>query len=106
VLILRPRASDPAVLFVDTWVMSCRVFGRQLEFEAMNAAVEAAVSAGATALEGEYLPTAKNDVVRNLYSELGFLPAGDSAGTDGAAHWRLPLDLYRVRRTHIARRAQ
>ena len=38
--------------------MSCRVFGRELEFEAMNIAVEAARARGARALVAEYIPTA------------------------------------------------
>ncbi len=46
VMILRPDAEDSDVLEIDTWVMSCRVFGRQLELEAMNIAVEAARERG------------------------------------------------------------
>jgi len=39
VLILRPDPERSDVMEIDTWVMSCRVFGRELEFEAMNIAV-------------------------------------------------------------------
>ena len=41
-MILRPTPDHEDVLEIENWVMSCRVFGRQLEFEAMNIAVEAA----------------------------------------------------------------
>ena len=46
-MILRPDPKQPKVYEIDNWVMSCRVFGRQLEFEAMNIAVEQAVRRGA-----------------------------------------------------------
>ncbi len=44
-MILRPTPDDEDVLEIENWVMSCRVFGRQLEFEAMNIAVDAARAA-------------------------------------------------------------
>src|SRR5208283_4492175 len=59
-MILRPTPDDEDVLEIENWVMSCRVFGRQLEFEAMNIAVEAARARGARALIANYIPTAKN----------------------------------------------
>lgn len=103
VMVLRPSPSDRAVLDVETWVMSCRVFGRQLEFEAMNVAVETAVQLGARELQARYIPTPKNDVVKNLYAELGFTPVTHDLSSDGATTWRLPLVHYQARHTSIAR---
>ena len=60
--------------------MSCRVFGRELEFEAMNIAVEAARERGVRALVADYIPTAKNDVISKLFPSLGF-PEVDSTRT-------------------------
>ena len=40
-MILRPTPDDKDVLEIENWVMSCRVFGRELEYEAMNIAVDA-----------------------------------------------------------------
>ena len=72
-MILRPTAADDEVLEIENWVMSCRVFGRELEFEAMNVAVEAARERGARALVADYIPTPKNDVISKLYPSLGFV---------------------------------
>jgi len=105
-MILRPLAGTPDVLELDTWVMSCRVFGRQLEDEAMNQAVLAAGRLGAKALRADYLPTPKNDVVRDLYPTLGFRPAGDPLPAEGATRWQLDLDGYTQRPTHITRKAE
>lgn len=104
VMILR-RASDEAdALEIDNWVMSCRVFGRQLEFEAMTIAVEAARAAGARTLRARYVPTDLNGVISGLFESLGFcrLPAPEDAA--GASRWRLALADYTPRPTFIARR--
>src|SRR5258708_36702867 len=55
VLILRPDPEQEDVLQIDTWVMSCRVFGRELEFEAMNIAVEPPRRRGVRAFPANYV---------------------------------------------------
>jgi FkbH-like protein len=104
VLILRPVGTEAGILSIDTWVMSCRVFGRELEFEIMNIAVEAAREHGACTLHADYIPTAKNDVIRNLYPTLGFQPRALTVDEPGKTGWQLSLDQYQPRRTHISRR--
>ena len=101
VMILRPHANEADAYEVDTWVMSCRVFGRQLEFEAMSIAVEAARKRGARAVYAEYIPTPKNGVIRDLYQKLGFSaqPANDGDST----RWQALLTEYRPVPTHISR---
>jgi len=82
-MILRPVPDAADELEIDTWVMSCRVFGRQLEHEAMNIAVEVARAAGARGLHAEYIQTAKNSVVSDLYPKLGFKPAPEAEAASG-----------------------
>jgi len=105
VMLLRPDDEEPGVLEIDTWVMSCRVFGRELEFEAMNIAVEASRERGVHTFRADYVPTAKNAPVRDLYPTLGFRPATESLPTEGATRWLLRLDEYAPHSTHIARRS-
>jgi FkbH-like protein len=102
-MILRPDSGQAAILEIDTWVMSCRVFGRQLELEAMNIAVEAARQRGTRMLRADYIPTSKNGVVSELYAALGFTRAQESASVAGATRWFLDLAEYESRPTHIAR---
>ena len=82
--------------------MSCRVFGRQLEHEAMNIAVEAARARGISAIRARYVPTPKNAVVRDLYPKLGFVQC--AAPESGETHWLLRLEDYASHRTFITRR--
>ena len=63
---------------IDTWLMSCRVLKRQVEDEALNELVRIATSLGCTTLQGIYLPTTKNEMVRDFYSTMGFALVRDS----------------------------
>jgi FkbH-like protein len=103
VMLLSPSPDDPAALQIDNWVMSCRVFGRELEMEAMNIAVEHAVAAGARSLRGSIVPTKKNGVIAGLYEKLGFEKAAAPPG--GESHiWTAELTGRQPIPTRIKRR--
>jgi FkbH-like protein len=59
-------------LFIDTWIMSCRVLKRNVEKFVLNNIVELARNNGFDTIIGEYLPTSKNDLVKDHYKDLGF----------------------------------
>ncbi|HUI21390.1 MAG TPA: HAD-IIIC family phosphatase [Methylocella sp.] len=100
-MILRPAPAQEDVFEIENWVMSCRVFGRQLEFEAMNIAVEVARQRGARALIADYIATPKNNVISALYLSLGFAPINEPAPANGAMRWFLDFSDYVTRDTHI-----
>ena len=62
----------PSQWRVDTWLMSCRVLGRQMEDFMCACLLSAAQREGAQAVIGEYVPSEKNAVVSGLYARLGF----------------------------------
>ncbi len=105
-MILRPLAGDRRTLEIENWVMSCRVFGRELEFEAMNIAVEAARERGVRALVADYIATPKNDVISKLFPSLGFTEIDRPAPAKGARRFRLDLADYVPRKTHIVQQEQ
>lgn len=70
VVILKPISKD--TLFIDTWLMSCRVLKRGLEDFVLNTIVERAKNAGYHKIIGEYIPTTKNKMVEQHYQNLGF----------------------------------
>ncbi|MBY0564089.1 MAG: HAD-IIIC family phosphatase [Hyphomonadaceae bacterium] len=102
-MLLTPHASDAATLELVNWVMSCRVFGRELEYEAMNILVDAARARGVTELVADHVKTERNGVVNDLFSQLGFAHAGDIGG---GKRWVLRLQGYAPRRTCITRKAE
>lgn len=59
-------------LLIDTWLMSCRVLGWQVEPTTLNLVAAEAKRLGARRLIGEYVPTKKNGMVAEHYRRLGF----------------------------------
>jgi FkbH-like protein len=70
-IVIGRQSADGDVL-IDTWLMSCRVLGRQVEEATLSLAVAEAGKLGARRLIGEYIPTAKNGMVKDHYNKLGF----------------------------------
>jgi FkbH-like protein len=69
VIILKKNSDS---LFIDTWIMSCRVLKRGIEAMVLSAIVEHASSHGFMKIIGEYIPTHKNSMVQYHYRDLGF----------------------------------
>ena len=64
-------------LFIDSWFMSCRVLKRSMENFVLNTIVKFAMDNGFTQIIGEYIATSKNEMVKEHYSNLGFLELDD-----------------------------
>ena len=57
---------------IDLWLMSCRVFKRTLEHSLLYCFLEEVKNRNIKIVRGKYLPTKKNNIVSNLYEEMGF----------------------------------
>ncbi len=85
IAILIGRMLNDTDLLIDTWLMSCRVLGRQVEPTSLNLIAAQAKALGATRLIGDYVATKKNAMVRDHYAKLGFAPLdADAFGTTRA----------------------
>jgi FkbH-like protein len=89
-LILRINGHD---LFIDTWVMSCRVLKRGMEQFIINEIADLATEKGLSRITGEYLPTEKNGIVKDLFASLNF--------KQSVTGWELDLSSYSKFNTHI-----
>ena len=83
------RLDDADDLVIDTWLMSCRVLGRQVEPTTLNLVAAEARRLGARRLKGEFAATKKNGMVREHYAKLGF-----TTEHEDAAGSRSVLDLW------------
>jgi len=92
--IARPT-SDPAVAFLDTFLLSCRVLGRHLEAWMLDACVRPLRERGVRFLAGEFIPRERNAMAAGFLGEHGFaaldaLSAGDrdqvATAIGGLAH--------------------
>jgi len=63
------------VCFIDTWLMSCRVLKRGVEDLLFNFIVEVASGLKCSKIVGEFLPTRKNMMVKDLFADYGFCKA-------------------------------
>jgi FkbH-like protein len=94
-VIMEKRTGD--VFFIDTWIMSCRVLKRGVENFLLNEIVHLARESGCLYVQGEYIPTAKNGIVKNHYSQLGFKQI------DEGGHWILDINEYNYKPTFITK---
>jgi FkbH-like protein len=76
---------------VDTWIMSCRVLGRRVEEALLQYLVQQARLRGITEIIGRYIPTAKNGLVRDHFSRLGFVQTGSR---NDETIWQLAVSGY------------
>jgi FkbH-like protein len=77
-VILKKSGED---LWIDTWVMSCRVLSRGMEEFILLHILKLARSMACDRILGRYVATAKNALVAQLYPRLGF----QGHGVDGKA---------------------
>ncbi len=76
-------------LFVSEWLMSCRVLKRGMEEFIVNKILQTAKEQGFKTVIGEYFPTPKNAMVKDLYEKMGFTRIGENrfaAETDRFAY--------------------
>ena len=96
VVILEKR--DDKTLFLDTLFMSCRVLKRSVEEYVFNKMVKLAAEQGIKTILGEYLPTKKNAMVKDLLGKYGFIEhAADENGTS----WKLDVAQYTQNKTFV-----
>lgn len=84
---------DGDALLIDTWLMSCRVLKRGVELFLHEAVCRWAAARGVKRLFGEYVPTAKNGLVREHYGALGYVKISEDGA--GASRWALELSARR-----------
>ena len=63
---------DMDTIYIDSWLMSCRVLARGVEQYAMNYIFEYAKSNDYKTVVGEYIPTSKNNMVKDFYEKFEF----------------------------------
>lgn len=88
ICVLCAKAEDDA-LVIDTWLMSCRVLKRGVEAFLLNHLAKIARQRGLNRLVGEYIPTAKNVLVKDHYLNLGFKKVSED--DSGRTVWELSL---------------
>ena len=84
---------------IELWVMSCRVFKRDVELAMLDTLVDYARALGLQSITGRYIPSRKNSIVADLYPSLGFTCLETLA--DDSMTYQLAVDGYQPANTHI-----
>jgi len=92
-LVILESQNEGKNLFIDTWIMSCRVLKRTLETFVTNELILFAKNNKAEKLIGEYIPTPKNIIVKDHYKNLGFREQDNN--------WILDIKEYKQRKCFI-----
>lgn len=92
VVILEKRQDQ--TLFIDTWLMSCRVLKRGMEEFIVNQLIRTAAENGFATVLGEYIPTPKNAMVKEIYPAMGFTKTGEGK-------YRIEVSDYQQKKTLI-----
>ncbi len=85
-------------LEIELWLMSCRVLKREMETAMLDRLLEEAKKRGIKRILGQYLPTAKNGMVKELYGTFGFAKISEDGGK---TLWELETAGYVPKTKHI-----
>ena len=87
------------VCIIDSWLMSCRVLKRDMEFAMFDKLVQECKARKLTKIIGIYKMTPKNNMVSNLYSDFGFKFL--EKNIDNAMVWELEISDYSQKKIAI-----
>ena len=87
---LRQDAIGSAI--IDSFLMSCRIIGRNVEYRFFDAIARKLAKEGIKQLHAEYLATTKNNQVNEFYDKLGFVLIDEN---EIRKEYRIDLDEYK-----------
>lgn len=82
------------ILEIDLWLMSCRVLKRGMEDAMMEQLIEMARASNISVIKGVFIPSAKNQMVKDFYEERGFKQSVHSHN-EKFSLWELRVDEYK-----------
>jgi len=82
------------IIHIRLWLMSCRVIKRGMEHAMFDQFIKESKKRGIKNIKGAYLKSAKNNIVSNLYGDLGF--KNSYSKENGDSFWT-----YQISGSHI-----
>ena len=84
---------EERILHIELWLMSCRVLKRDMEKAMLDELVIRSKRMGISVIRGYYIPTAKNQMVKDFYGTMGFRLIEERE--DKSTVWELETETYR-----------
>jgi len=83
---------------ITVWLMSCRVFNRNLEFALFDCLINLCKSKGISTIYGNYIKSEKNMIVKDFYKTLGFKKIKGKKGLD---KWEFEITKKYIKKNKI-----
>ena len=96
-VVIAERAGQRA--HISLWSMSCRVLKREMEAAMMDELIRRCREAEIDTVLGYYYPTAKNGMVKEFYSQFGFVKISEDG--EGNAVWEYRIPDRPEKRNHV-----
>jgi FkbH-like protein len=93
-------STNNETLKIETWLMSCRVIKREVELAMFDSIVKNCQYRGLKEILGYYFKTAKNEMVADHYSLLGFELIEINENADSIWRYVIPAS-YEIKNKHI-----
>ena len=87
-VILKLNKSD---IFIDTWIQSCRILERKVEYFLLDQIITIAKQNKIPVIIGKFIKTNKNQIVSEHYKKLGFY----NIDKNNFSNWRLEIIKYK-----------
>ncbi len=82
VCITKEDKKDSKNVIIDSFLMSCRIIGRNIEFVYVSHIIKDLANKGYQTLTADYIPTKKNAQVEDFYAKVGFTLIENIDGTN------------------------
>jgi FkbH-like protein len=82
---------DKKIAIIDTYLMSCRIIGRNIEFSIMDYIIDSLKKIGINKVSASFIETAKNSQVKDFYKKNSFI---QSTKTKNQINFELLIDNY------------
>ena len=77
-IIISDNPDNPNECEIDSFLMSCRVLGRNIELKFFDEVIQKLKANGYKVIKAKFIPTSKNAQVANFYEKVGFSLVGES----------------------------
>ncbi|MFH2058479.1 MAG: HAD-IIIC family phosphatase [Pseudomonadota bacterium] len=100
-MVLLQTTESEKVAWIDTFIMSCRVIGRYLEFWLFERCISHLKTKGIEIVYAEYVPTKKNQIIQDFLLTLGFSKTEDDIEKMGIPFkqpikWKLNIEEAKI----------
>lgn len=90
-IIISENPDNPNECEIDSFLMSCRVLGRNIELKFFDEVIQKLKADSYKVIKAQFIPTSKNAQVANFYEKVGFSLIGRS---EGVAKYILNTEQY------------